>query len=478
MKILDAYKFKNSDSKYLDLMSSCGKEGKGNFYGYRNTNFRYNKSYRNGFEKFKEVAGLKRESWPIHPEYNQKIHKQYPLRMLSANLFMGKRIKDKENQVYELTHKGFVYNTYILTKMSKFARKFFDYLFISDMHFQYSNNYIITHTEEILNKFKLFFNIDDIIKHLKDFFIAAKTNKSIANLMKYKFFYMHSFVNDNDLLRLLSETSDEDFEELVEYVIQNKKNNSRKCFISKKYYTGGNYNLGMIFDDALTFYLSYEILKISPSSYEDFIETIIKKYSEFIVYPNIEDELINLIEDFEEALYVIFENLFNIDFGDIIDPIIDENLEAIDTNDIEREKIDTSTKKGKKDADRIYQMLKPIARETAKFKCELEKLNGCSYFTSKSTMKNYVEVHHLVPREYALEFDKSLESLANYISVCPACHKRIHLATDIERESLIRFLYQERIKRLNMTGINLTVEELLGYNKLDKFIKYIYNVED
>jgi len=60
----------------------------------------------------------------------------------------------------------------------------------------------------------------------------------------------------------------------------------------------------------------------------------------------------------------------------------------------------------------------------------------------------YLEAHHFIPREFRNDFSYSIEVLANYITLCPRCHRQIHLAVDRERKHLINALYEDRKNRL------------------------------
>ena len=67
----------------------------------------------------------------------------------------------------------------------------------------------------------------------------------------------------------------------------------------------------------------------------------------------------------------------------------------------------------------------------------------CKYFTSKDSSKNYLEIHHLIPREFSNEYDKSIEVLGNYIALCPHCHRLLHFAVDRERSSALTYLFNK-----------------------------------
>ena len=131
-------------------------------------------------------------------------------------------------------------------------------------------------------------------------------------------------------------------------------------------------------------------------------------------------------------------------------------------------RIDDTTLIGRQQLKSIFAMRKKIAREKANFKCELEQYKGCRYFTSKTTRHNYVEVHHFIPREFRNNFENSVDVLANYITLCPHCHKMIHLATDRERIDVIRFIFNQRKDRLTACGLTIELEELFQYYNIQE----------
>ena len=91
----------------------------------------------------------------------------------------------------------------------------------------------------------------------------------------------------------------------------------------------------------------------------------------------------------------------------------------------------------------------------------------CKYFTAKENNHNYLEIHHLIPREFANDFDSPIEILDNYVALCPNCHRKIHLAVDKERLHMINTLYMDRKEKLLGHGLNIELKELYRYYKID-----------
>ena len=84
-----------------------------------------------------------------------------------------------------------------------------------------------------------------------------------------------------------------------------------------------------------------------------------------------------------------------------------------------------------------------LALQNAEYKCELDSSHIT--FSSKSTGKPFLEVHHLVPMEKQGDFPKvSLDVPDNIIALCPNCHRKIHLATEEEKRPLLTKLYNSR----------------------------------
>ena len=92
----------------------------------------------------------------------------------------------------------------------------------------------------------------------------------------------------------------------------------------------------------------------------------------------------------------------------------------------------------------------------------------CKYFTAKESNKNYLEIHHLIPREFANDFDYPIEIIENYIALCPNCHRKIHLAVDAERKHMINILFNQRKTSLEKHGLIVDKKQLYKYYKIDE----------
>lgn len=103
------------------------------------------------------------------------------------------------------------------------------------------------------------------------------------------------------------------------------------------------------------------------------------------------------------------------------------------------------------------------AKKQAHWQCEVD-VNHES-FISKNTSKNYTEAHHLIPMAAQKFFEHSIDIPCNIVSLCPNCHRKIHLAQDIEKQKLLSLLYNKRIGLLNKAHIHISIEQLYSFYK-------------
>lgn len=102
-------------------------------------------------------------------------------------------------------------------------------------------------------------------------------------------------------------------------------------------------------------------------------------------------------------------------------------------------------------------MQKAIKR--ANYMCEYDPSHLS--FIRKTNNKNYTEAHHLIPLSNQDEFEYSLDIPENIISLCSNCHNLLHYGLD--KEKILRKLYEERIEGLRNKKIDITFDKLLEY---------------
>lgn len=100
------------------------------------------------------------------------------------------------------------------------------------------------------------------------------------------------------------------------------------------------------------------------------------------------------------------------------------------------------------------------------YKCEYGRLTGSEHitFTAMSNLP-YLEAHHLIPMKAQKDFgDVNLDRVENIVGLCPMCHCIVHYGNLVEKEHVLRELYNERIQLLINCDqpINITFEELIN----------------
>lgn len=157
-------------------------------------------------------------------------------------------------------------------------------------------------------------------------------------------------------------------------------------------------------------------------------------------------------------LYIASENDNNIDL------LLDEQAYIQDgiTNDI----VKSESKRKKKSLKNIHSFNRNLsealkAKEKANWQCEIDPSHET--FTSPYNNKNFVEGHHLIPMAAQIFYDKSIDFADNIISLCPNCHRKIHNASDQDRNEMLLKLFDKRKNLLKNHLITITFDELRDY---------------
>jgi len=107
----------------------------------------------------------------------------------------------------------------------------------------------------------------------------------------------------------------------------------------------------------------------------------------------------------------------------------------------------------------------------AGFCCEIDKNHPT--FIRRNSNYNYTETHHLIPLEYSAEFDYTLDTEENIVSLCSNCHNQIHYGAGAE--ALIKKLYDERKDALKAAGIGITKN---GIEVTLEQLLHMYGIDD
>ncbi|RUL47232.1 HNH endonuclease [Lysinibacillus antri] len=109
--------------------------------------------------------------------------------------------------------------------------------------------------------------------------------------------------------------------------------------------------------------------------------------------------------------------------------------------------------------------VKLVALEKANYECNVNSEH--KDFISKSTGKNYVEVHHLIPLKYQKLFKVNIDTEANVVALCAGCHRHLHYGEFEGKIDILHKLFKVRKQALRKAGILVTFKELLSYYEKD-----------
>lgn len=464
--LLEIYKERNKDLKWFNKYFSLAKGNSGRLFEYTTTNFRGQKSFFDQFKKFEKIENKNRSDWGL-VKSGQEKDKQRVVNMLASKLFMrelrGKR-KDK-NFIFHKTEKGRIYSYFLSEEFPELEEWVLNYMFLLDGHYTNEEKYIIKKTNLIHQKISsIALNTEELIKKIEET-INKPYNK--YELIKKDFFYLSSFYDDAEFLELYLYSNDREKKELYDYITKNLKAKNDLCCISKKYKTSGNFDAGTFIDEGKVFYFTIILQQIKSNNIDNVIAELLKRYN--FLYKNVNIKNVKSFiykKPVLDVFYAIFADVL-----DIREELTEETRVVVDGMELEetgpQSYIDDTTIIGRRVAKQLFALKKKRAREIANYKCSLEKLNNCRYFTSKASKKAYIEVNHLIPQEFRNEFSNSIEVFANYTTICPHCHAMLHKAVDNERKPLINYLYNERADKLEAMGIGVELKDLYEFYNID-----------
>lgn len=464
MSLLDIYKEKNTNREWFKTHASLGKGAAGRMFEYTNTNFRTQKAFIDAFTTFLEVENMPRDQWP-RQGHGQEKHKHHVINMIQSKLFR----KDVDG-LYSRTTKGQLYGQFIESDFESAEKWLLNYLFLLNGYYTNQKNYIVYRVKEDLLGFLL--STDGVTEELLvDSARKLLASESLSTALRSPFFYIHSFYDDSDFLIGYLRSTEEEREELAQYIENNISTETFACCVSKKYQPSGNFNHSMLLDETKVFLLTFFLIRSKDPNIANLPEIFVGNYNASIASID-RDRVLTYLQENKNIFDPIFIEILELEeiemaVSDIVG-VEDEPI-AVEDRDVAEDYIDETSKEGKQKIKAIYNLRKRQARIQSGYTCALETINNCKpvYFTAKANGKNYLELHHLIPREFRNDFSHSIEVLANYVTLCPRCHRQIHLAIDRERKHLINTLFDDRKERLDVVGLGLELEDIYAYYKID-----------
>lgn len=460
MTLLDFYKLKNEDRIWFSDYFSLAKNKHGRMFEYTTTNFRTQSSFITQFNEFLFVENTVREAWARQEDHGQESDKHRVVNMIQSKLF-----KKEVSGLYTRTAKGSLYSNFIKLEMGEEEKWLINYIFLLNGYYTNRKNYIVNRVrDDILSILSTVdgLSVERILSEAKKVLHLTKFDE----IVRTDFFYIHSFYHDPDFLIRFFRSSEQEKKELAEYIEENRGENEEKSCLSKKYRTGGNFTPSSFVDETKVFLLTTLFIKSNRDEsnlLEFFVET-------FNTISNVDRDIVyKYIKQNSQIFEPIFSDILDVDYFQEVDSQVYTTETEVE-EDRPEPFLDETSEFGKQQIKSVFRQRKRQARILGGYKCALEKFNNCSaiYFTAKINNQNYLELHHFIPQEFRNDFTYSIEVLANYVTLCPRCHRQIHLALDRERKPLINALYEDRSARLAIVGLELKREEIYSYYKIDE----------
>jgi 5-methylcytosine-specific restriction protein A len=98
---------------------------------------------------------------------------------------------------------------------------------------------------------------------------------------------------------------------------------------------------------------------------------------------------------------------------------------------------------------------------SAEYKCEIDHTH-MTFLTEKGFL--FTESHHLIPMAFQEDYlPKNLDREQNITSLCPTCHRAVHLGNKEEKKKKLKILFDKKKDKLTACDFIIGFDDLLGY---------------
>lgn len=336
------------------------------------------------------------------------------------------------------------------------------------------------------------FRLNDIINNINDVFgqlmnagyskseLYAMLNTSLSvkehnfeHAFSTDFLILGTLFFDKEFLIKYRNSNIEAKVRLHNYILKNYLDGSHQCVLSYRFRKSEIPMQRALIESAKTLYYLDNLLSAFPSSVGKMADILLTAYNEKFKI-NIR-KLFRFIIENEQIFTMIYINVFgkpeetyeDNDYNRRLFNMRKESLSDEEVLKLLNESIDYTTSDTVSLMGRISILFSTYSKQETGYKCLLDSVYNCRYFTGANSDKNYLESHMLIPRAFATEFDRSIEILSNYIPLCPHCHKRLHLAEAQVCAEILNQLFILRKDALTNAGIRIDFNKLLTMYGLD-----------
>lgn len=444
----------------------CGEVGDGSVFKCFSTNYRNLSSFEYYFEAFKKYIKVPRGSWDKKDTTGQEVAKQYVVNLVESFLYYSSRNQYGE-LVYDMTSRGKDFQKMLDADFSFNEKKLLVFLFLVNSSFKKTPRYILKRAQTVWDIWlKNGLKVDYLKQSIITFVKEQVDNKKVEEIFSYDILWLLSFYTDSDFIGLYKIANQSEKEVLFDKAVNAYRAKNTKNVLAWKF-KNTNLQKPALIDTLVMLYVSNSIFEMVSlrTDYMTFYENIVNDFS--LMLPVDKSKVIDFIKNNESVFSIIYQNAISEedDFTEyyILPYRQQESIAVVPT-----EKIDTTSQEGVEKLEVVRQVLKKLAKEKSEYRCALEDFNNCTYFTSKEDNHNYLEIHHLIPREFSYDFEDTIEFVENYVPLCPNCHRMIHKAVDRERTGIITYLFNQRIKELQAHNINVDIKTLYKYYKIER----------
>lgn len=461
--LVELYKDLCKNERWYKSYCETGENSNGKIFYFFNTNYRKLLSFEEGFNVLCGVENLERSTWEHNSNHGQEIQKQHTVNMLKSKLF------SKNKNVYYRSKKGLAFSDMLAQDYTNNEKWIITYMTILNGYFNNIPNYIFKRVNKIMKLMEKRGVTKQQYLEILDNFIS-EYEKSNSNIFQSDYIIYDSFFQEFEGIDFLSEyinAEKEDKEALKLYIIGNSRSREvtrdNTDAISYKYKATGSYTKSTLIDNARIQYITLIISDTEYKNYKEFYEYLLVRFNK--IYSDVDvGKVLTYIENNKSVYQLIYNEIFDkvqysLNFRQ--DPEVEfekvnlnERIDDTDINSIDR-------------YNQVSSVLKKIAKSNSNYKCELEDLFDCKYFTSKESHRNYVEVHHFIPRAVGNDFESSIEIVENYVPLCPKCHRLLHLGEDNERLPALNYLLRKRGEALESKGLKITPKQMKEYYLMD-----------
>lgn len=440
-------------------------------------------------EKYKDPKTLTKNN-PVIIEIAKRIGRvPYALERKISNLYFAR--KDFQNINYDESSFGsnyskldqeivtMFYNNPVEVIAKNFDKKLSKEFIPNDYSLLNIEKYIDVGFDDI-NKQK-FLIVDQGTGSYNDKYIGHEIFNEKQNLLDSRFYVYVPSHNTLDIERLGANKKNTYTENIVVLFVKRINKNSTDRLITGMYPSAKVYSKPIPGEQLKRFLTDKDdkekvaFYSIESDTYIEVTnDNLIIKTEEFnkylfrdqYVYSNTYSDLDKLIYKYIE---IILEEIEVINDTVYQDEIYKSNIATVE--EIKRapdKKIELQSSSKGKSVKRNSSLAK-AAIDKVNYQCEVDPTHRT--FLNKSNMP-YMEGHHLIPLTvnnaifYEKQFNKNIDCLENIVSLCPNCHKAIHLGNNEFKKEIIEILYHQKLSGLEKIGIKISLAELLDLYKI------------